>query len=185
MPSARTSQDLARTFLLGLAACGAAALAGPAAASEVQFRYGEDRAPSTLNPAFGRTMVDTRLEELLFEGLFTYDRFLNPVPALAARAVISADRTRATVYLRQSFWHDGEPVTPADVVFTVRALKHAESRSPAPLDRGPHRRRPDRRARPAQIHVRVVRVCCDPGTGIDVQGASPAQAGRASAVDPR
>ena len=102
-----------------------------ATASEVQFRYGEDRAPSTLNPAYGRTMVDTRIEELLFEGLFSYDRFLNPVPALAARADISPDRTRANVYLRQSFWHDGEPVSPADVTFTVKALQDPASRSPA------------------------------------------------------
>ena len=107
------------------------ALAVPAGASGGQLRYGEDRAPSTLNPAYGGTMVDTRLEELMFEGLFTYDRFLNPVPALASKAEISTDRSRATVYLRQSFWHDGQPVTPADVLFTVRALKHPESRAAA------------------------------------------------------
>ena len=105
--------------------------ATPANAGEEQFRYGEDRAPSTLNPAYGRTMVDTRLEELMFEGLFTYDRFLNPVPALAAKAEVSADRTRAAVYLRQSFWHDGTPVTPADVLFTVEALKDPKSRAAA------------------------------------------------------
>ncbi len=101
------------------------------AAGEEPFRYGEDRPPSTLNPAFGRTMVDTRLEELMFEGLFTYDRFLNPAPELAAKAEFSEDRTEATVYLRQSFWHDGQPVTPADVVFTVEALQSPQSRSPA------------------------------------------------------
>ncbi|MEM7677143.1 MAG: ABC transporter substrate-binding protein, partial [Myxococcota bacterium] len=100
-------------------------------ADDGQFRYGEDRSPSTLHPAYGRTMVDTRLEELIFEGLFSYDRFLNPVPALAARAEFSEDRTKATVYLRQSFWHDGEPVTPADVVFTVQALQNPASKAAA------------------------------------------------------
>ncbi|CAN0579786.1 unnamed protein product, partial [Laminaria digitata] len=46
-----------------------------AAGGEAPFRYGEDRAPTTLNPVFASTMVDTRMEELFFEGLFTYDRF--------------------------------------------------------------------------------------------------------------
>lgn len=95
------------------------------------FRYAEDRPPSTLNPAFASTMVDTRLEELLFESLFTYDRFLNPVPSLAASWQVNPSRTVVTVFLREALWHDGKPVTASDVAFTIAALQDRRSRSTA------------------------------------------------------
>lgn len=112
----------------------AALLAAPllsAAGGEAPFRYGEDRAPTTLNPVFASTMVDTRMEELFFEGLFTYDRFLNPVPAIAASWEINEDRTEMTVFLRQGVWHDGKPITAADVVFTYDVLKSDKTNSTA------------------------------------------------------
>lgn len=95
------------------------------------FRYGEDRAPTTLNPVFASTMVDTRMEELLFEGLFTYDRFLNPVPAIAASWEINEDRTEMTIFLRQGVWHDGKPITAQDVIFSYEVLKDPKTRSSA------------------------------------------------------
>lgn len=101
------------------------------AGGENPFRYGEDRAPTTLNPVFASTMVDTRMEELFFEGLFTYDRFLNPVPALAASWEANADKTKLTVFLRQGVWHDGKPITAADVLFTYQVLSDAKTRSTA------------------------------------------------------
>ncbi len=102
-----------------------------AAGGEAPFRYGEDRAPTTLNPVFASTMVDTRMEGLFFEGLFTYDRFLNPTPALAARIDVDKSKTKATVFLRQGVWHDGKPITAEDVVFTVNALKDKKARASA------------------------------------------------------
>lgn len=102
-----------------------------AAGGEAPFRYGEDRAPTTLNPVFASTMVDTRMEELFFEGLFTYDRFLNPVPAIAASWEVNEDRTQMTVFLRQGVWHDGKPITSADVVFTYEVLKDDKTKSTA------------------------------------------------------
>ncbi len=115
-------------LFLGLALC--AAQTGYAADTANSFKYGEDKAPSTLNPAFANTMTDTRIEELLFESLFTYDRFLKPVPQLAADWKPNADKTEATVFLRQAVWHDGKPVTAGDVAFTVRALQDQRSGAP-------------------------------------------------------
>lgn len=94
-----------------------------AAAQNAPLRFAEDKRPTTLNPAFGTTMVDARAEELLFNGLYSVDRNLNPVARLAAELQKSADGTEATVFLRDAFWHDGQRVGPADVIFTVEAYK--------------------------------------------------------------
>ena len=102
-----------------------------AGAAPETFRYAEDQPPSTLNPAFASTMVDTRMEELLFESLFTYDRFLNPVPSLAASWQVDGSRSVITVFLREAVWHDGKPVTADDVAFTIAALQDVKSRSTA------------------------------------------------------
>lgn len=95
------------------------------------FRFAEDRIPASLDPAYATTMVETRLNELLFDGLFTFDAFLNPVPALAASFELSPDRRFMKVSLREAKWHDGKPVTPDDVVNTFRGLTSTESEAPA------------------------------------------------------
>lgn len=106
-----------------------------ARAEEAVFRYAEDKAPSTLNPVFAHSMVDVRLEELMFDGLFTYDTHLKPKPALAAKCVsannANCDRPSnfANITLRQAAWHDGKPVTSADVEFTVKVLQDPKTAS--------------------------------------------------------
>jgi peptide/nickel transport system substrate-binding protein len=95
------------------------------------FRFGEDRAPTTLNPIFASTMVDTRMEELLFDGLFTYDHFLNPAPSLVGSYKINDERTQVNIFLREGFWHDGKPITAQDVEFTIQVLKDERTRSSA------------------------------------------------------
>jgi peptide/nickel transport system substrate-binding protein len=106
-----------------------AVVPGSVRAEEATFRYAEDKPPSTLNPMFAHSMVDVRLEELMFDGLFTYDSHLKPKLALAAKCIsandASCDRPSsfANVTLRQAMWHDGKQVTSADVEFTVKALQ--------------------------------------------------------------
>ncbi len=94
------------------------------------LKVAEDVAPATLNPAYRTSMVETRLNELMFLGLFRDDRQLDPAPGLAERWTTSEDGRRLAVTLGNHTWHDGEPVTSADVAFTVAALKHPTSRSP-------------------------------------------------------
>lgn len=115
------------TAFAALGAPSGAAAQGPTPV----FRYAEDRAPSTLNPAYASNMVDTRVNELLFQGLFTYDRFLNPVPALAKSIEVSEDHRSAKVSIGEHKWHDGKPVTPADVVFSFHAIMNPKSRAVA------------------------------------------------------
>ncbi len=104
-------------------------LATPLRAAEL--RYAEDQAPGIVHPAFATTMSEARIDELVFEALFTDDRDLEPTGQLAATWLPSEDATSMTVTLRaEAKWHDGRPVTAQDVVFTVDALKDPGSLSP-------------------------------------------------------
>lgn len=105
------------------------ALAAPSVAAPL--RYAEDRAPGTVNPAFATSMSEARINELVFEGLYTDSTELASIPRLAADATISPDKRAMRVRLRTDVkWHDGTPFTATDVVFTIDALKNPKTASP-------------------------------------------------------
>lgn len=88
------------------------------------FRYAEDQAPAIINPLFTTSMSEARINELLFESLFTDDKDLNTVPMLAERFELSEDGLTMDVWLRRGVrFHDGHPLTAEDIVFTIAALK--------------------------------------------------------------
>ncbi len=94
------------------------------------LRYAEDQAPAIVNPLFGSSMAEARINELLFQSLYADDPELATIPLLAESGELSPDRTEMTVTLRSDArWHDGTLVTPADVVFTIRAMKEAATAS--------------------------------------------------------
>lgn len=112
----------------------AVSLAALCAMSAVAFgaplRYAEDRAPSIVNPVFATTMSEARINELVFEGLFTDDQELRSKPALASGFTLAADRKSMTIDLRTDVkWHDGDAFSAKDVVFTVNAMKDAGTAS--------------------------------------------------------
>jgi peptide/nickel transport system substrate-binding protein len=95
-----------------------------APAEAAPFRYAEDQAPAVVNPLFTTSMSEARLNELVFEGLFTDNKDLATTPELAEGAEINADRTEQIVHLRQDVvWHDGKPFVADDVVFTIQAMQ--------------------------------------------------------------
>ena len=113
-----------------LRALGLGALALPLLAPGA-FRYAEDRAPALVDPLFTTSMAEARLHELSFEGLYTDDQNLAATPLLAESAQRAPDGRSLTVRLRGDVtWHDGAPLRPEDVVFTVRAMKDPGTLSP-------------------------------------------------------
>ncbi len=117
-----------KTSLL-LHATALATLSMPAFAGTL--RYAEDQAPGIVNPIFSTSMPETRLNELIFEGLYTDNQELMSVPCLAESAEVSEDRTEMLIHLRQDVsWHDGERFTAQDVVFTIEAMKDRNTLSP-------------------------------------------------------
>ena len=63
------------------------------------------------------------------EGLLTYDFELNPRPQLATAWSVSEDGLQYRFELRRNVkWHDGQPFTAADVVYSIGLLKSAHPR---------------------------------------------------------
>ncbi|MGI2033909.1 ABC transporter substrate-binding protein [Rhizobium panacihumi] len=68
----------------------------------------------------------------IFDGLLSYDYDLNPKPNLAREWSISADGLDYVFHLQpKAKFHDGKPVTSADVAFSILRLKEAHPRGRA------------------------------------------------------
>jgi peptide/nickel transport system substrate-binding protein len=81
-------------------------------------------APVSVSPLTARTQVDRDLVALLFSGLVRNGPGGTIVPDLAESWSVDPTGTTWTFVLREDArWHDGEPVTPADVAFTIKTLQ--------------------------------------------------------------
>jgi peptide/nickel transport system substrate-binding protein len=68
----------------------------------------------------------------IYDGLLTYDYDLTPKPSLAKAWTISPDGLEYAFTLREgAVFHDGKPVTSADVAFSILRLKEAHPRGRA------------------------------------------------------
>ena len=78
--------------------------------------------PQFLNPLLSQyNQVDGVLSSLLFNGLTRLDERGNVVPDLAETLTVSPDGLTYDFRLRSGlYWHDGVPVTAADVLYTVQ-----------------------------------------------------------------
>jgi peptide/nickel transport system substrate-binding protein len=79
---------------------------------------------STLNPWLARNDKEAdKVSSLIFDGLTRLDNHLQPQPALAEKWDVSEDGTSVTFSLRRDVtWHDGQPFTAADVVWSYRTV---------------------------------------------------------------
>lgn len=91
--------------------------------------------PDTLNPVFQQNTTAMNINELLFDGLTNTE--VDPVTgslvtdfALAAAIEQEGDRKTYSVELMDAVWHDGNPVTPEDVVFSYNAYLEPANESP-------------------------------------------------------
>lgn len=88
--------------------------------------------PQFINPLFASANeVDTDLARLVFSGLMRYDENGVLVPDLATSFAINEKQTEFVFTLRPNIvWHDGEPLTVQDVLFTFRAIQDPVYGSP-------------------------------------------------------
>jgi len=88
--------------------------------------------PQFINPIFANTSdVDMDISRLVFSGLMRYDEDNNLVPDLAAKYTVSDDKKVFIFELRKDVvWHDNEPFTAKDVVFTIEAIQNNSVNSP-------------------------------------------------------
>jgi len=87
-----------------------------------------------LNPLLDRgNQVDRDINRLLYGALVRFNSFGDPVPELAESFAVSADATLYNFTIRDdATWHDGEPVTSDDVIYTYS--KFSEEGYSAPED---------------------------------------------------
>ena len=85
-----------------------------------------------LNPMLDwNNSADRDINRLIFSGLMRFDSRGLPQPDLADSWAATPDGMIYNFSLRQNaFWHDGQPVTSDDVIFTIELIKSAGSRFP-------------------------------------------------------
>ena len=104
----------------------------PSVAPATGIRLGVVGMPTSINPLTARTQADRDLVALVFSGLVKLGPKDVILPDLADRWTTDKTGRHWTFHLRDSSatWHDGEPVTADDVVFTLRLLRDPKYRGP-------------------------------------------------------
>ena len=89
-------------------------------------------APQYLNPLLSQTSdVDADIVRLVFSGLTKFNNQLELAPDLAEKWEKSQDGKTYTFVLKDNLkWHDGEPLTADDVIFTFQSLNDRNFKSP-------------------------------------------------------
>ncbi len=96
--------------------------AGPPVAGDTLI-IGSGADAVTLLPVLASDGTSGDINGLVYNGLVRYDKDLNIEGELAERWEISPDNLTLTFHLRRGVrWHDGEPFTAEDVLFTYRLL---------------------------------------------------------------
>lgn len=96
------------------------------------YREGIVGQPRFLNPLYApANNPDQDIVELVFSGLMKYDAEGNLVPDLAENYEISEDGRTYLFTLRENlFWHDREPLTTDDIIFTIHTIQNPDYKSP-------------------------------------------------------
>ncbi len=83
------------------------------------------------NPLYATSSVDASVERLVFAGLFRLDSNNNLIGDLADSWRVDKTGQTYTVRLHKGLtWHDGQPLTADDVVFTYQSIQNPDAKSP-------------------------------------------------------
>ncbi|OGY91959.1 MAG: hypothetical protein A3B31_00060 [Candidatus Komeilibacteria bacterium RIFCSPLOWO2_01_FULL_53_11] len=103
--------------------------------------------PRFINPLLASSNdTDRDISSLVFAGLFRIDHTGGLVPDMADSISVSEDQKVYTIALKENLtWHDGEPISADDIVYTIHAIQDPALKSPlritftgieiAPIDR--------------------------------------------------
>lgn len=84
-----------------------------------------------VNPLYATNAVDSAASRLVFSSLMKYDQQNKLVSDLAEDIKVDSRGVRYEVKLRKNVrWHDGQPLTAEDVVFTYNTIQNPDARSP-------------------------------------------------------
>lgn len=88
--------------------------------------------PRFINPVYSSSSdVDRDLTQLIFSGLMKFDAQGNIVEDLAeSYRILDEGKTYEFTLKEDIYWHDGEPLTTDDILFTIQTLQDSEIKSP-------------------------------------------------------
>lgn len=88
--------------------------------------------PQFVNPLYALASdVDADLSSLIYSGLFRWDSQNGLILDLAESYLVSEDQKTYTIKLKDGiYWHNNDPVTANDVVFTIQSIQNPAYRSP-------------------------------------------------------
>ena len=117
-----------RASALGVTAAGLASVSGSAALASQSAEPtgalqlgGESQPAGTWLPYRASGGAETQVFDMIFSRLIRFDADYNLIPDLAETFDINDDASEFTFNLRKNVtWHDGEPFTAKDVIFTYR-----------------------------------------------------------------
>ncbi|MGH9775490.1 MAG: ABC transporter substrate-binding protein [Candidatus Acidiferrales bacterium] len=107
------------TLLLVILGC---SCARPSQGETGKVNFLIESAPVSLDPRIGTDAQSAQIDALLFDGLLDRDANLNLVPDLAEKWEMSGDRTYIFHLRRGVKFHDGRPLTSADVKYTYDSV---------------------------------------------------------------
>lgn len=97
-----------------------------------EYKEGILGQPRFINPVLAQTNdADRDLIQIVYSSLFKYDGQGNLIPDLIEEYSIEEDNVTYNISLKKDiFWHDGEPLTANDVMFTIKTIQDPEYKSP-------------------------------------------------------
>lgn len=102
-----------------------------AAISGGSFSEGIVGFPNHINPLLAITDPDRDLTSLIYSGLMKINSSGEIIPDLAESYTISPDGLVYTFILKDDLtWHDGQPLTASDVVYTIQKIQDQNLKSP-------------------------------------------------------
>ena len=133
--TAKPSNLVSRREFLNIFAAGATAAVGTVALTPLSgIASAQDNTlrmawltPATLDPRSASGDSEIAILNALYDYLIETDAAANLVPRLAASWAVSDDGLTYTLQLQDANWHDGSPVTVADVLWTVNWHRESES----------------------------------------------------------
>lgn len=83
------------------------------------------------SPLYATGLIDNTVSRLVFAGLLKYDSQNQLVGDLAEKWEVDQDGREYKLTLREGLkWHDGQPLTTDDVVFTFQTIQNPDAKSP-------------------------------------------------------
>jgi peptide/nickel transport system substrate-binding protein len=112
----------------GLALMAAALLGAAPAQSQSLLRVAPETLSRILDPHFTTSFTTRDLGYLIYDTLFAVDENFEPKPQMVESFTVSPDKLTYLFVLRPGLkWHDGQPVTAADCVASIRRWASRDS----------------------------------------------------------